>query len=90
MQIDYREDANISVEYAIDLYKQLTRGERRSVDRPNVFEGMLKHANLVISAWDSQRLIGIVRSLSDFTYVTDLADPAIDAEYQKSAVLESN
>ena len=62
MQLDYRTKADISVEDAIELCKRSTLGERRPVDRPDIFEGMLKHANLVISAWDGNRLIGIARS----------------------------
>ena len=86
MQIDYRTDVDIGVEDAIDLYRRSTLGERRPVDRPDIFEGMLKHANLVITAWDGERLIGIARSLTDFTYVTYLADLAVDAGYQKHGI----
>jgi GNAT superfamily N-acetyltransferase len=86
MLIDYREDADISVEGAIDLYRRSTLGERRPVDRPDIFEGMLKHANLIISAWEGERLIGIARSLTDFTHVTYLADLAVDAQYQNQGI----
>ena len=86
MQIDYRTDVAIGVKDAIGLYKRSTLGERRPVDRPDIFEGMLKHANLVITAWDGERLIGIARSLTDFSYVTYLADLAVDAEYQKRGI----
>ena len=86
MQIDYKRNADISVAEAIHLYKKSTLGERRPVDRPDIFEGMLKHANLVISAWDGNRLIGIARSLTDFTYVAYLADLAVDAEFQRRGI----
>ena len=56
------------------------------MDRPDIFEGMLKNANLVITAWDGERLIGIARSLTDFTYATYLADLAVDAGYQKRGI----
>ena len=51
MDIEYKNDAAITVEQAIDLYNRSTLGERRPVDRPDIFEGMLKHANLTITAW---------------------------------------
>ncbi len=86
MHIEYRSDADISVEEAIDLYKRSTLSERRPVDRPDIFEGMLEHANLVISAWDGGRLVGISRSLTDFTYVAYLADLAVDAAYQRRGI----
>ena len=86
MNIEYRDDAIIGVDQAIDLYRRSTLGERRPIDRPDVFEGMLKNANLTVTAWDGSRLIGISRSLTDFTYVTYLADLAVDASYQKQGI----
>jgi predicted N-acetyltransferase YhbS len=86
MTIDYKRDAAISVEQAIDLYNRSTLGERRPVDRADIFEGMLKHANLTITAWDGERLVGIARTLTDFTYVAYLADLAVDAAVQKAGI----
>ncbi|HWR78120.1 MAG TPA: GNAT family N-acetyltransferase [Thiobacillus sp.] len=86
MNIEYRDNANISTQEAIDLYKRSTLGERRPVDRPDIFEGMLRNANLVVTAWDASRLIGIARTLTDFTYVAYLADLAVDAEYQNRGI----
>lgn len=88
MKIEYSEDAEIGVEAAIDLYKRSTLGERRPIDRPDIFAGMLKNANLIISAWHDKRLVGISRSLTDFTYVAYLADLAVDAEYQRQGIGE--
>ena len=86
MDIEYRDNAAISVEAAIDLYRRSTLGERRPVDRPDIFAGMLKHANLTITAWHGERLVGIARSLTDFTYVAYLADLAVDAGYQRQGI----
>ncbi len=86
MNIEYRENADITVEQAIDLYNRSTLGERRPAHRPDVFEGMLKNANLTVSAWDGSRLVGIARSLTDFSYVAYLADLAVDAAYQKQGI----
>lgn len=82
MDIEYRDDADITVEAAIDLYRRSTLGERRPIDRPDIFEGMLKNADLTISAWHGDRLVGISRALTDFSYVAYLADLAVDADYQ--------
>lgn len=88
MEIEYRDDSRITVEAAIELYKRSTLGERRPVDRPDIFEGMLNNANLIISAWHGNRLVGISRSMTDFTYVAYLADLAVDAEYQRQGIGE--
>lgn len=86
MNITYRDDITLSVEAAIDLYQRSTLGERRPVDRPDIFEGMLNNANLTMTAWHGERVVGISRSLTDFTYVAYLADLAIDAQYQRRGI----
>lgn len=86
MDIEYCDNATITVETVIDLYRRSTLGERRPVDRPDIFAGMLQHANLLISAWHGDRLVGIARSLTDFTYVAYLADLAVDTEYQRQGI----
>jgi ribosomal protein S18 acetylase RimI-like enzyme len=86
MNIEYRDNAQITVEVAIDLYKRSTLGERRPVDRPEIFEGMLKNASLTISAWHGDRIVGISRTLTDFTYVAYLADLAVDIDFQRQGI----
>ena len=86
MIIQYRDDAPLTVAAAIELYSRSGLGERRPVDRPDIFEGMLKNANLTVTAWHGARLVGISRSLTDFTYVAYLADLAVDVEYQNSGI----
>lgn len=86
MDIQYRDDAKLTVEAAIDLYKRSTLGERRPVDRPDLFADMLKNASLTVSAWHNDRLVGIARSLTDFAYVAYLADLAVDADYQRQGI----
>jgi len=86
MMIEYLDNAGVSVDKAIELYKRSTLGERRPVDRPDIFEGMLKNASLTITAWRDNRLVGIARTLTDFTYVAYLADLAVDAAYQKQGI----
>ena len=83
MPIEYRDNVIPGAEEAIDLYKRSTLGLRRPVDRPDIFEGMLRGANLVLTAWDGALLVGISRCLTDFTYVTYLANLAVDATYQR-------
>lgn len=84
--IIYQDKAIISPEQAIDLYIRSTLGERRPINNPSTFSDMLINANLIISAWDEEKLIGISRSFTDFSYVTYLADLAVDASYQRQGV----
>lgn len=84
--IHYQDQATITAEQAIDLYKRSTLGERRPIHNVQTFEAMLKNANLTITAWDGEKLVGISRSLTDFAYVAYLADLAVDQEYQCSGI----
>lgn len=86
MNIEYRENAAVGINEVIDLFVRSTLGERRPVDRPDIFEGMVKNANLTITAWDGTRLVGIARAFTDFTYVTYLADLAVDESYQREGI----
>ena len=47
---------------------------------------MRDNANLVVTAWDGDKLVGIARSLTDFGYVTYLADLAVDEAYQRQGI----
>ncbi|MBU3592864.1 GNAT family N-acetyltransferase [Polynucleobacter sp. 71A-WALBACH] len=84
--ITYTEHASIDPEQAIDLYTRSTLGERRPINNVETFRAMLANANLTISAWDGDKLVGISRSLTDFSYVAYLADLAVDEQYQRQGI----
>ena len=84
--IEYRDNATITAEQAIDLYKRSTLGERRPIHNVQTFDAMIKNANLTITAWDGKTLVGISRSLTDFAYVAYLADLAVDEQYQRAGI----
>lgn len=85
-EITYRQGNEIDLDMVIELYRASTLGERRPVDRRDVMQDMLRHANLVITAWEGERLIGIARSMTDFSYVAYLADLAVRASHQKRGI----
>lgn len=84
--IRYQTNVPITVDQAIDLYNRSTLGERRPVDRPDVFAKMLANADLTITAWDGEQLVGIARTLTDFGYAAYLADLAVDAAWQGQGI----
>jgi len=49
-------------------------------------EGMLSNSNLTVSAWDSGKLVGVARSMTDFDYACYLSDLAVSKDYQKSGI----
>ena len=84
--IDYRFGNELDLDTVIDVYRRSTLGERRPVDDRERMGLMLRGANLVVSAWDGPRLVGLARSLSDFCYATYLSDLAVDVEYQRRGI----
>lgn len=84
--ITYRMGNDLDLDQMRQLYDASTLGERRPVDQLQRFEGMLKHANLIITAWDENLPVGIARALTDFAYVTYLADLAVRQSHQKQGI----
>ncbi|MEO8902657.1 MAG: GNAT family N-acetyltransferase, partial [Polyangiaceae bacterium] len=60
--------------------------QRRPVDDRACIEGMVKHANLMVTAWDGATLIGVARSVTDFFYACYLSDLAVDVRHQRTGV----
>ncbi len=84
--IDYRVGNDLDFEQVVELYKDSTLGARRPIDERERFAAMLKNANLVITAWDGDLLVGISRSLTDFNYFTYLADLAVRESHQRRGI----
>jgi len=84
--ISYRIGKDMDLEAVISLYRESTLGERRPVNNRRVMQDMMEHADLIVSAWDGSRLVGLARTLTDFSYVAYLADLAVHAEYQKQGI----
>jgi predicted N-acetyltransferase YhbS len=86
MDIRYDDSRPISPAEFIDLLERSTLAERRPVGNPRAIEAMLRHANLVCTAWDGEKLVGIARSLTDFEYCCYLSDLAVDCAYQRRGI----
>lgn len=80
--ITYRTGNDIGLDAMIELYVDSTLGERRPVDDRGRMGRMLEEADLVLTAWDEAKLVGISRSITDWVYCTYLSDLAVRADYQ--------
>lgn len=76
----------VTVDQFLALLNASSLGERRPVDDRVCLEGMISNSNLIVSAWNGDRLIGIARSMTDFHYSCYLSDLAVDRDYQRSGV----
>ena len=81
--ITYRHGNDLDLDAVIELYRASTLGERRPVADRERMRLMLANANLVVTAWDDGQLVGIARSVTDFSYATYLSDLAVRLSHQK-------
>lgn len=84
--LQYAVDRPVDVAQFRDLLVRSTLGERRPIDDARCLEGMLRHADITATAWDGEKLVGVSRSLTDWTYSCYLADLAVDAAYQRAGI----
>ena len=84
--IRYKTGNDLDLDGLIELYRESTLGERRPVDDRERMAAMLRHANLIVTAWDGELLVGISRALSDFSFVTYLSDLAVRRSHQKQGI----
>jgi GNAT superfamily N-acetyltransferase len=84
--ITYRTGNDVDLDQVIDVYVDSTLGERRPVDDRERMARMLDEANLVITAWDGDRMVGVSRSVTDWVYCTYLSDLAVREAYQGQGI----
>lgn len=85
-KIHYKTGNDLNLDQFIDLYISSTLGERRPVDNRDYMEKMLNEANLVITAWEGDLLVGISRSFTDWGYIAYLADLAVRLSHQHMGI----
>ena len=86
MPIHYHTNHPITVDQFIELLRASTLGERRPLEDRECMAGMVNNANLTITAWEGERLVGIARSVTDFYYCCYLSDLAVDERYQRQGI----
>lgn len=85
--VKYALEPSLSIDEFIDVLRRSTLAERRPVDDPTTIAGMLAHADVIVTARDSQRLvIGVSRAITDFSYCTYLSDLAVDVAWQRRGI----
>lgn len=84
MEITYKLDTTPEVELIIDLYN--SSGINRPTKDKDRIAKMFAHSNLIVTAWDNDKLVGIARSLTDFSYCCYLSDIAVRQEYKSAGI----
>ena len=88
MEVNYQRESypEFGPEEFIDLLVRSTLAERRPVAEPETIQGMLMHAQIIITARSGGRLVGVSRAITDFSFCTYLSDLAVDRDHQGQGI----
>jgi predicted N-acetyltransferase YhbS len=86
MTVVYALEPHLSAAEFLDILVASTLGERRPVRDPARLERMLRQADIIVTARDGTRLVGVSRAISDFAYCCYLSDLAVDVAYQRQGI----
>ena len=84
MQVSYSSEMRPAASVIAELYRRSPL--YRPVDDVERIASMYEGSNVVLTAWDGESLVGILRGWSDGTYDGYVCDLAIDPDYQKAGV----
>jgi predicted N-acetyltransferase YhbS len=84
--ITYSLEPDLSAEEFRAVLIASTLGERRPVGDLQRLDKMLRQADVIVTARDGQRLVGVSRALTDFSYCCYLSDLAVDVAYQRQGI----
>jgi predicted N-acetyltransferase YhbS len=86
LRISYQQELQLTPDEFVDLLHRSSLAERRPVDRPEIIRGMLEHADLIVTARAGEKLVGVSRAITDFSFSTYLADLAVDTAFQRQGI----
>ena len=86
LEVAYSSTRSLSCDQFIDILTRSTLAARRPVDDRRCMEQMLANADLLITAWRGDTLVGVARSVTDFAFCCYLSDLAVDASCQRSGI----
>ncbi|MDZ4722607.1 MAG: GNAT family N-acetyltransferase [candidate division Zixibacteria bacterium] len=82
MPIAYTTEPDLTAKEFIDLLNRSGLAARRPVDEPERIAEMVQFASLMLCARDGDKLVGIARAVTDFSFCCYLSDLAVDKAYQ--------
>lgn len=84
MQINYQYNVIPGIDQIIDVY--ISSGINRPCTEKERIQKMYENSNLVFTAWDNDKLVGISRALTDFCYCCYLSDLAVKEDYKNRSI----
>ncbi len=84
--IQYQLEPQLSPDEFLSVLTRSTLGERRPIDDRQRIAGMLRHADVIVTARCEGQLVGVSRAITDFHFCTYLSDLAVDVAFQKQGI----
>ena len=82
--INYKFDVVPTASQIIALYNEA--GLPRPTHDPKRIRAMFDDSDLIVTAWDEDKLVGVCRTITDWVWCSYLADLAVSPNYKKSGI----
>src|SRR4051812_22474132 len=83
-EINYAVNGEIT---AIDVANVfIASGIKRPSEDLDRIQRMIDQADITVTAWNQDKMVGIARAITDFSYCCYLSDLAVDQKYQKMGI----
>ncbi|ADB16124.1 GCN5-related N-acetyltransferase [Pirellula staleyi DSM 6068] len=86
LEVQYSLEPQLTAEEFIDLLARSTLAERRPIHDRDCIERMLRNASVISCARVEGKLVGVARTISDFSFCAYLSDLAVDEAFQRRGI----
>ena len=83
-QIRYKFDVVPTAQQIVQLYNDA--GLPRPTHDAKRIKAMFENSDLIITAWDEDKLVGVSRMITDWVWCSYLADLAVSPSYKRSGI----
>lgn len=85
--ITYGKRSTLRTDDVINLFA--SSGIVRPISQPSRINEMISNSDFIYTAWENNKLVGIARCVTDFSYCCYLSDLAVHKEYQNKKIGET-
>lgn len=82
--IQYQNGKDLTAEQLSQVFQN--SGIKRPSHDLERLQKMIDNSDIIISAWDNDRLVGVARAITDYSYCCYLSDLAVDRDYQQLGI----
>jgi len=84
MPVIYKDTKDVSAEEVARLF--FKSGINRPHEDLERIRRIIDNSDIIITAWVDERMVGVARALTDYSYCCYLSDLAVDADFQRSGI----